>query len=125
LRPAERKVEYDEVIHPSFSAAQESRRFRSYSSRSISSFGSTVLCLPCAAHFTRMVALRTVGRRIANAGFLMLVLGALVFGYVSTQAKGQLAPAVALGLFVTIAGAMQVTVARLMRPRAMGFLLKR
>jgi hypothetical protein len=56
-------VEYDEVIHPSFSAAQESRRFRS-----------AVLCLPCAARFTRMVALRTIGCRLANAGFLVLVL---------------------------------------------------
>lgn len=124
-------TEYDELLYSVFSsqsAGRWGRRSRSY--RGESQYGKITLCALCAARYQRMVRLRTVGWKIANPAFGVLVLGALLFAYIVAahpELRGGVGVyLVALPIFGAVVGlaigCSLALAARLMRPSATRFL---
>jgi hypothetical protein len=130
-RPATTRVDFDEVTSFSFSsrtAGRMGQRDRSF--RSTSTHGTAMLCSVCADGYERMVATRAIGRRLLNIGFLVLVIGALLFAVLDYVAPAlgtglaglAIATPVALGLLFLLAGLSIAIIVRLTRGSRIRFL---
>lgn len=124
-------VNYDELLYSIFSSqAVGYGGYRHRSNRWRSRYGKVTLCAICAARYQRMVWLRTVGWKIANPAFIVLVLGSLFFAYmVATNPSLKSAPGIyliALPIMIAVvglaAGCTMALVARVMRPSTVRFL---
>jgi hypothetical protein len=129
-RPPETQVDFDEVMRSRYHVSRSRARGTVRSFASITKYGHTRLCARCAARYQRMVWWRTLGWKMANRGFLGVMLSAvfslLVLG--TPALKGSLLVYVAGGavLLATLAmlvGSILVIGARIMRPSATRFLL--
>ena len=127
--PADVATYYDEVIAFTFASGGGFRyRDRSYSKRTRS--GNIWLCQPCAAAYNRSVMLRQRGTKVANIGFVALLISAVLFLLLYNHApslhQGALiliptAP-VLLSLLAMLFGALGAVIGRLQRERAVRFL---
>ncbi len=123
-------VEYDEVLFSSFSSQAVARGRYARSFRSMSRWGNSTLCARCARNYRRMVRLRTLGRRLTNAGFLVMLGGVVLFVVLSSSsASAPDIPATllrltlaALGFMVLVSGAGLFIASMVMRKPATRFL---
>jgi hypothetical protein len=129
-RPQETQVDFDEVTRSRYGVSRSFARGTVRSFASTTTYGHTRLCARCAAGYQRMVRWRTLGWRIANRGFLVVMLGALFSLLVleTPALKGSLLVYFAGGVVLVAALAMIVDSilvigSRIMRPSATRFLL--
>lgn len=128
-RPADTATYYDEVTSFTFRSGGGFRgRYRSYSKSS--KYGNIWLCEPCAAAYKRSVKLRQRGTKLANIGFVALLVSSLLFLVLYNHApslhKGAMvliptAP-VFLSLLAMLLGSVAALLGRFQRKRAVRFL---
>lgn len=128
-RPADTATYYDEVTSFSFRSGG-GRRLRYHSYDKSTKYGNVWLCEPCATAYNRSVKLRQRGTKVANTGFVGLLISALLFLVLYNHApalhKGALiliptAP-VLLSLLAMLFGSIVALMGRLQRRRATRFL---
>jgi hypothetical protein len=129
------KVIYDEVM----SASYRVHRLRDWwvlqttrSWHSSTVYGDTRLCAACAARYARMVRLRTLGWKLANYGFLALIVAAIIYGGIVGGTPGLAhSPAAIyygipalLAIVAVLVGCVLIVAVRLMRRSTIRFLLR-
>ena len=128
MRYAHTKTYYDEVI--AFTFASGGGVLHTSSWRRRSRFDNIWLCEPCVTAYNRSVKLRQRGTKVANAGFVGLLISALLFLVLYNHApalhNGALiliptAP-VLLSLLAMLFGSIVALMGRLQRRRATRFL---
>ncbi|HST88501.1 MAG TPA: hypothetical protein VLJ14_08995 [Ktedonobacterales bacterium] len=82
-RPATTETHFDEVVFADMRVAKASRMRSAYSQRSVTKYGTVLLCAECAAAYRRNVTLRANGLRFINWGGAGLLVGALLFAFLA------------------------------------------
>ncbi len=125
-RPADTPVSYEETLFAETRVVRVTRMRNRYSSRALTRYGNATLCAMCAAAYRRCVALRANGRRLANIGFAVMLVAALVYLFLSSDVqRGALgivvAGIVAIGILMLLTGLGMYAIGRVMRRSAARF----
>lgn len=125
-RPADTSISYEETLFAETRVVRATRRRNQYSSRALTRYGTATLCAGCAAAYRRCVALRANGRRLANIGFIVMFVAALIFLLLPNETRiGALgvivAGVVAVGILVLLTGLGMNIAGRVMRRSAARF----
>jgi hypothetical protein len=122
-RPADTPTIYEEPLFAASRVARVWPRRNLYSSRALTIWGKTTLCAPCAAAYRRCEALRAMGRRLTTIDFVVLFVAAVVYLFLSGQARSSLldflrlssAGLVAIDALMLLTGLGMIVVGRVMR----------
>lgn len=124
------KVSFEETMFSEMRATRVGRVAQQRSQRNIVRYGTVTLCAECAAAYQRCVRLRTVGRRLMNAGAISMIVFALIYALVLSGAAQQglagLIVGVLVGLcaLVLVVGVVMYAGGRMMRRTAARFVGK-